>query len=156
MNAPHPLLSSALAQNPGMQGLAARHVEVQGLRYPLTIDLGAGQVVNTVASFTLSFGVAATQKESYMTCFLDWLESHRGQVINHSSLLGLFDRLVEGLEATSGRLAMTFNCMVPNAATHTGSEPWMEYDAEWLVEQQEGKKPVLKSVHQPAKHHYHA
>jgi GTP cyclohydrolase FolE2 len=156
MNAPHPLLSSALAQNPGMQGLADRHVELQGLRYPLTVDLGAGQVVNTVASFTLSFGVPATQKESYMTCFLDWLDAHRGQVISTSNFMNLFERLVQGLDASCGRLRMAFNCMLPNAATSQASVPWMEYDAEWVVEQQEGKKPVLKSLHQPAPSAYHA
>jgi GTP cyclohydrolase FolE2 len=95
-----------IQSQPDLRELRIEAVGIKGVRYPVTIRAGAGQQA-TVASFTMTVGLAAQVKGTHMSRFIELLEA-QVHPLDQAGFMALLEAMLERLGAGSGAIEMRF------------------------------------------------
>jgi GTP cyclohydrolase I len=124
-----------IQSQPDQRELRIDAVGVKGVRYPVTIRSGARQLA-TVASFTMTVGLAAQVKGTHMSRFIELLEA-RDQPLDQASFMAMLDAMLERLGASSGAMEMRFPYFVRKRAPVSAVSSLLDHDVRWRAERSE-------------------
>ena len=104
-------------------------VGVKGLRSPITIRDGA-KLVPTVATFSMTVGLAAATKGTHMSRFIEVLEMQTAALDGRGFKVLLLDMLAR-LDARTGMIEMRFPYFVRKRAPVSRVESRLDYEVCW-------------------------
>ncbi len=125
MNAPTSLKSLSSFDLPDVQGsvdqrhLAIQRVGIKGVRHPLTVRNAAGEKQHSVGRWSLDVALPETKKGTHMSRFVALLEEHR-EPVDVQGLRTLLATMVERLDATAGRIDVSFPFFIAKTAPVSG------------------------------------
>ena len=137
MNAPDKFFLPDVQASADHRALPIQRVGVRGLRYPLAIAAAGGTVQHTVATIEMTVGLAADQKGTHMSRFVELLEAQH-EALDLAGVRALFADMLQRLEASSGRIEARFPWFVRKQAPVSGVASLLDMDATVIVEQTEG------------------
>lgn len=140
MNAPDKFFLPDVQASQDHRALAIQRVGVRGLRYPLMLLDGGGEVQHTVATIEMTVGLPADVKGTHMSRFVELLEAERG-ALDLSGLRTLFADMLVRLEAKSGRIEARFPWFMRKAAPVSGVASLLDLDVMLVLEQLESGQP---------------
>ncbi len=120
---------------PDRRELRIEAVGIKDVRYPVTIRSGARQLA-TVASFTMTVGLAAQVKGTHMSRFIELLEA-RDQPLDRAGFMAMLDAMLERLGASSGAIEMRFPYFVRKRAPVSAVSSLLDHDVRWRAERGE-------------------
>ncbi|HEV2609716.1 MAG TPA: GTP cyclohydrolase FolE2 [Noviherbaspirillum sp.] len=124
--------------------IAIQRVGVKGVRYPVTIRTAAG-VQPTVGTWNMYVHLPEDQKGTHMSRFIGLLEDNRAP-LDVGTFSKLMHRMVELLEADSGRVELSFPYFINKIAPVSGVESLMDYEVGFTGEIRDGKLEVTLRV----------
>ncbi len=142
MNAPENFFLPDVQALPDERRLAIQHVGVKGLRYPVQLPAADGSLVGTVATLALTVGLSPEVKGTHMSRFVELIEGHQG-ALTQDSLLAMLASMLRRLEASSGRIELSFPYFIRKAAPVSGVASLLDYDVTLIAEQRDGEAPGL-------------
>ena len=142
MNAPEYFFLPDVQAAADTRRLAIQNVGVKGLRYPLQLETASGEMLNTVASLALTVGLPPEVKGTHMSRFVELLEGRRG-ALTQDGLFAMLDEMLQRLDASSGRIEITFPYFIRKAAPVSGVESLLDYDVTLIIDQPEGARATL-------------
>jgi len=104
-------------------------VGIKGIRHPVTILTGTGPLP-TIATLSMTVGLAPTTKGTHMSRFVELLEMQRAP-ISVSRFRQMTARMIERLDAQDGTLEIRFPYFVRKVAPVSGVESRLDYDVCW-------------------------
>jgi len=104
-------------------------VGIRGVRYPVTVQSG-DECAATVASFTMTVGLPASDKGTHMSRFVEALES-LPQVLDPPGFRQLLCDVVRRLGARDGAIEMRFTWFARKAAPVSRAESLLDYEVTW-------------------------
>jgi GTP cyclohydrolase I len=104
-----------------------QRVGVKGVRHPLTVRNASGEAQPTVGTWNLDVHLPAHQKGTHMSRFVALLEENKAPLEPATFRKMLGDMLVK-LEATGGRIEVTFPYFVPKTAPVSGVSSLLDYE----------------------------
>jgi GTP cyclohydrolase I len=107
-------------------------VGIKGVRYPLTIS-SKGTSLPTIATLSMTVGLAAATKGTHMSRFIELLEAQTEPLDQHGFKLMLFDML-ERLQAPHGTIEIEFPYFVTKVAPVSGVQSRLDYEVSWVGE----------------------
>ena len=125
-----------IQSRPDQRELRIDAVGIKGVRYPVTIRSGGGQHA-TVASFSMTVGLAAQVKGTHMSRFIELLEAH-GQPLDQAGFMAMLDAMLARLGAGSGAIEMRFPYFVRKRAPVSAVSSLLDHDVRWRAERSEG------------------
>ena len=129
--------------------IAIQRVGVRGVRYPLTLRVGASELP-TVAVWALDVALPAEQKGTHMSRFVAWLDALAAPVDAAFLRTGLADML-ERLHAEEGQIEARFPFFLRKRAPVSGLESLLEYQGAWIAERRAGVTRIWAEVTVPVK-----
>jgi GTP cyclohydrolase I len=130
MNAPERIaLLPDIQSQADSRELAIEAVGVSGVRYPVTILSGTNRLP-TIASWSMTVGLAADIKGTHMSRFIELLEA-RSEAFDQSGFKALLAEMLERLEASSGMIEMRFPYFVQKTAPVSGVKSLLDYEVCW-------------------------
>ncbi len=142
MNAPEHFFLPDVQATADTRRLAIQNVGVKGLRYPLQLATGGGELLNTVASLAMTVGLPPEVKGTHMSRFVELLEGRRG-ALTQDGLFAMLEEMLLRLDASSGRIELAFPYFIRKAAPVSGVESLLDYDVTLIVNQPEGERSTL-------------
>jgi GTP cyclohydrolase I len=142
MNAPERFFLPDVQAATDARRLAIQQVGVRGLRYPLALENGEGERIDTVASVTMTVGLPAEVKGTHMSRFVELLEMRRG-ALTQGGLFRLLADMLRRLDADSGRIELAFPYFIRKRAPVSGVESLLDHDVTLMIEQSPEQIPVL-------------
>lgn len=133
MNAPENIFLPDVQAHADTRQLAIQHVGVRGLRYPMAIQAEDGRIVNTVATLSLGVGLPMDVKGTHMSRFVELLEA-QDAALSLAGLQQMLTAMLQRLEASSGRIELSFPYFIRKAAPVSGVESLLDYDVTWIAE----------------------
>ena len=118
------------------RGLRIDAVGIKGLRYPVTVWVD-GEPQPTVATFTMTVALAAAQRGTHMSRFVELLEAQAG-AWNAARLRTLTVDMLERLGATSGAIELRFPLFLRKRAPVSATQSLLDYEACWRASVDEG------------------
>ena len=109
--------------------LGIEAVGVRDIRCPVTIQSGRRPVA-TVATFTMSVGLAAAARGTHMSRFIELLESQT-QPLDQQGFRALLLRMLARLDARSGEIDMRFPYFVTKTAPVSRVQSQLDYEVRW-------------------------
>ena len=137
MNAPEKFFLPDVQASSDHRALAIQRVGVRGLRYPISVMNGAGEVQHTVATLEMTVGLPPEVKGTHMSRFVEILETARG-ALDLARVRAMFAEMLDRLEADRGRLEARFPFFMRKAAPVSGVESLLDLDAAIVVERLPG------------------
>ncbi len=129
MNAPERIALDDVQSRPERRNLRIDAVGVKGLRYPVTVQAGAAPMP-TIATFSMMVALAATEKGTHMSRFVELLEA-QGKALTVARFQGLAVDMLERLDAPSGEIEMRFPYFVRKAAPVSGVQSQLDHEVCW-------------------------
>lgn len=114
---------------PDSRDLGIEAVGIRDIRCPVRI-LAGRRIVATVATFTMSVGLAATTKGTHMSRFIELLESQARPLDQREFKALLLDMLAR-LDAQSGEIEMRFPYFVTKTAPVSRVQSQLDYEVCW-------------------------
>lgn len=142
MNAPEKFFLPDVQASEDHRALAIQRVGVRGLRYPISLTSGSGEVQHTVATLEMTVGLPPKVKGTHMSRFVEILEAERG-ALDLAGARAMFDQMLDRLEADSGRIEARFPYFMRKAAPVSGVESLLDLDAAIVVERLQGGHSAL-------------
>jgi GTP cyclohydrolase I len=132
MNAPEKIsfLPDVQAQ-PDVRGLRIDAVGIKGVRHPLAIRVG-NRDMWTVATLAMTVGLAATDKGTHMSRFLEVLQA-QAEPLNPRGLRVMLQTMLAALHAETGSIEIRFPYFVRKSAPVSGVQSLTDHDACWRV-----------------------
>lgn len=109
--------------------LAIEAVGISGVRYPVTILSGKNRLT-TIATWSMTVGLAANIKGTHMSRFIELLEA-RSEALDQSGFKALLGEMLERLEASNGMIEMRFPYFIQKAAPVSGVKSLLDYEVCW-------------------------
>jgi GTP cyclohydrolase I len=132
MNAPDKMYLPDVQASADRRNLAIQRVGIKSLKHPVTVASPRGPQPS-VASVDMYVGLAADQKGTHMSRFIDTLQNHR-EPLSMTSLTTLIGRMLHRLDAASGRIEMQLPFFVMKTAPVSGVESLMDYQLAFSIE----------------------
>lgn len=129
MNAPERVALEDVQSRPDSRNLRIDAVGIKGLRYPIAIQAGAA-AVPVIATFSMNVGLAASEKGTHMSRFLELLDSQR-QPLNMRRFMAMVAEMLERLAAQAATIEMRFTYFVRKAAPVSRAQSQLDYDVCW-------------------------
>ncbi|HTH73738.1 MAG TPA: GTP cyclohydrolase FolE2 [Trinickia sp.] len=104
-----------------------QRVGVKGVRHPLTVRTPNGEVQPTVGTWNLDVHLPAHQKGTHMSRFVALLEENKAP-LEAATFRKLLGAMLEKLEATGGRIEVTFPYFVSKTAPVSGVSSLLDYE----------------------------
>jgi GTP cyclohydrolase I len=142
MNAPDRFFLPDVQSATDTRRLAIQNVGVKGLRYPLQLESASGEVLNTVANLTMTVGLPPEVKGTHMSRFVELLEGRRG-ALTQDGLFAMLGEMLQRLDASSGRIEMSFPYFIRKTAPVSGVESLLDYNATLIIDRPEGQHSTL-------------
>ena len=142
MNAPDHFFLPDVQSAADTRRLAIQNVGVKGLRYPMQLETASAEVLNTVVNLTMTVGLPPEVKGTHMSRFVELLEGRRG-ALTQDGLFAMLEEMLRRLDASSGRLEMSFPYFIRKTAPVSGVESLLDYDATLIIDQPEGQNAAL-------------
>jgi GTP cyclohydrolase I len=102
-------------------------VGIRGVSCPVRVEDGHGASQNTVASLNMFVSLAASQRGSHMSRFLELIACD-GIDMTASSIRQLLHRMVEHLEAESGYIEARFPYFIAKSAPVSAAQSLLNYE----------------------------
>jgi GTP cyclohydrolase FolE2 len=149
MNAPERIILDDVQSRPDSRNLRIDAVGIRGVRYPVTLQAGAA-TVRTVATFSMTVALEATDKGTHMSRFIELLEPQQ-EALTMRRFSHLVVSMLERLQAPSGSIEMRFAYFVRKTAPVSGVRSELDYDVTWKGSvSDEGAYCLCMSVAVPA------
>jgi GTP cyclohydrolase I len=130
MNAPVDLsFLPDMQSQPDTRDLRIDAVGIKGVRYPINIRSGK-KLLPTIATLSMTVGLAATAKGTHMSRFIELLEAH-SQALNQDGFKNLVLAMLERLQARSGAIEMRFPYFMRKTAPVSGVQSLLDYEVFW-------------------------
>ncbi|HZS66874.1 MAG TPA: GTP cyclohydrolase FolE2 [Burkholderiales bacterium] len=129
MNAPERIALEDVQSRPDRRNVQIDAVGIKGLRYPIAIQAEEGSVP-VIATFSMTVGLAASEKGTHMSRFVELLDSQR-QPLNMPRFMALVADMLERLRAPAGTIEMRFAYFVRKAAPVSGVQSQLDYEVCW-------------------------
>ena len=142
MNAPEHFFLPDVQSAADTRRLAIQNVGVRGLRYPLQLQAASGEMLNTVANLTMTVGLPPEVKGTHMSRFVELLEG-RSRALTQEGLFAMLEEMLLRLDASSGRIEMSFPYFIRKTAPVSGVESLLDYDATLIIDRPEGQRSTL-------------
>jgi GTP cyclohydrolase I len=142
MNAPDRFFLPDVQSAADTRRLAIQNVGVKGLRYPLQIAGAGGETMNTVATLAMTVGLPPEVKGTHMSRFVELLEGRR-EALSQEGMFQMLEEMLLRLDASSGRIEMSFPYFIRKSAPVSGVESLLDYDATLIIDKPEGGSSVL-------------
>jgi GTP cyclohydrolase I len=104
-----------------------QRVGVKGVRHPLMVRTAGGEVQPTVGTWNLDVHLPAHQKGTHMSRFVALLEENKAP-LEPATFRTLLADMLDKLEATGGRIEVTFPYFVPKTAPVSGVSSLLDYE----------------------------
>ena len=127
MNAPERLPLPDVQSAADTRQLAISRVGIRGIRHPLAWQMDDGTPSMTVATVDMYVGLPAEQRGTHMSRFIEILALH-GRELSGTRVAGMFERMLERLEARSGYIEMRFPVFMEKTAPVSGVKSLLDYD----------------------------
>lgn len=114
-----------------------QRVGVRAVRHPLTLRTPDGQVQATVGVFNMDVHLPAEQKGTHMSRFVALLEE-RKTPLDLAGFRSMLAGMLEKLEATAGRIEVTFPYFITKTAPISGVQSLMDYEVALVGELRDG------------------
>lgn len=142
MNAPEHFFLPDVQSGADNRRLAIQKVGVKGVRYPLVMLDGAGNVQHTVAELTMSVCLPPEVKGTHMSRFIEILEQPRAP-LDAAGMLAMLDAMLKRLEADSGEIEMSFPYFLRKKAPVSGVESQLDYQVRIILSRESGRESVM-------------
>jgi len=129
MNAPERIALHDVQSRPDSRKLRIDAVGVKGMRYPITIRAGE-RLVPTIATFSMTVGLSASEKGTHMSRFVELLEAQTEALSPPRFKAAVVDML-DRLDASSGTIEMQFPYFIRKAAPVSGVQSQLDYEVSW-------------------------
>jgi GTP cyclohydrolase I len=129
MNAPDRVLLADLQASADKRQLTIQQVGIKGLRYPLRIQSGNGQVLSTIARLDMSVGLPPQVKGTHMSRFVEIVEADRPP-LTLEGLREMLSEMLARLGAESGQIGISLPYFVVKRAPVSGVESLLDVDVE--------------------------
>lgn len=124
-------------------------VGIIGVRYPIKIRSGA-KVLSTIASLSMTVGLAAAAKGTHMSRFIELLEA-QARPLDQKGFRKLVLDMLDRLDARSGAIEIRFPYFMRKAAPVSGVQSQLDYEVSWRGSvSDEGRYAIRMSVTVPA------
>ncbi|MGN6649089.1 GTP cyclohydrolase FolE2 [Trinickia sp.] len=122
-----------------------QRVGVKGVRHPLTVRTATGDVQPTVGTWNLDVRLPADQKGTHMSRFVALLEGNKAP-LEPSSFRKMLTEMLDKLEATGGRIEVTFPYFVPKTAPVSGVSSLLDYEVTLAGQAHDGEARTFLRV----------
>jgi len=130
MNAPEKIsFLPDIQSQEDMRNLRIDAVGVKGVRYPISVVAGK-RVVPTVATLSMTVGLAADARGTHMSRFIELLEA-QGQALDPAAFKASVLDMLDRLEARGGTIEMRFPYFVKKTAPVSGVQSLLDYEVYW-------------------------
>ena len=135
------------------RNLAINQVGVRGVRYPVLILLEGGGSMPSVGEFGLSVGLAAEQKGTHMSRFIELLEAanQNGIVLSRKGMQALLEDMLRRLDAATGLIDVSMPFFINKSAPVSGVQSMMDYRLRFIAEKTQEKLAITCEVKVPVK-----
>ncbi len=130
MNAPARIALPDMQARPDTRNTSIDAVGIKGVRYPLTIS-SAGRCLPTIATLSMTVGLAAATKGTHMSRFIELLEAQT-QPLDQGNFKRMVFDMLERLRASHGTLEIQFPYFVRKAAPVSGVQSQLDHEVSWL------------------------
>src|SRR5205823_14298641 len=129
MNAPERIALEDVQSRLDSRNLRIDAVGIKGLRYPIAVQAGAASVP-VVATFSMTVRLAASEKGTHMSRFVELLDSQR-QPLSMPRFMAMVADMRERLGAPAGMIELRFAYFVRKVAPVSGAQSQLDYDVYW-------------------------
>lgn len=129
MNAPEKITLHDVQSQLDSRNIRIDAVGIKGMRYPVTIQVGE-KLVQTIATLSMTVGLAAIAKGTHMSRFIELLEAQTG-ALDTLRFKGIVFDMLDRLEAHSGAIEMRFPYFVKKTAPISGVQSQLDYEVCW-------------------------
>jgi GTP cyclohydrolase FolE2 len=130
MNAPEKIsFLPDIQSQQDMRNLRIDAVGVKGVRYPISV-LAGKRVVPTIATLSMTVGLAADAKGTHMSRFIELLEAQE-QALDPAGFKATVLDMLDRLEARGGTIEMRFPYFVKKTAPVSGVQSLLDYEVCW-------------------------
>ena len=109
-----------------LRNMPINQVGIKDLRFPIRLKTASGEQA-TVARLTMTVRLSADQKGTHMSRFVALMETQQA-AINFDELNNLTQKMLELLDADSGKISISFPFFRQKAAPVSGIQSLMDYD----------------------------
>jgi GTP cyclohydrolase I len=129
--------------------LAIQRVGVKGVRYPLTLKVGAAEQ-STAARWALDVALPAEQKGTHMSRFVAWLEALEAPM-DAAELQRQLTLMLDKLHASEGRIEARFAFFIKKRAPVSGLQSLLDHEGAFIAERRNGQDAIWFEVGVPVK-----
>ena len=149
MNAPEKFFLHDVQSGPEHRNVRIDAVGIRGLRYPVSIRTASGAQAS-VATFSMSVALAAAERGTHMSRFVELLQAQR-RPLTPARFKTLVADMVARLGADGGAVEMRFAYFVTKTAPVSGVPSRVDYEVCWRGERSEdGARRLWMEVSVPA------
>lgn len=109
-----------------LRNMPINQVGIKDLRFPIRLRTASGEQA-TVARLTMTVRLSADQKGTHMSRFVALMETQQA-AIDFDELNNLTQKMLELLDADSGKISISFPFFRQKAAPVSGIQSLMDYD----------------------------
>jgi GTP cyclohydrolase IB len=131
---------------PDTRQIAIQRVGVRAVRHPLTVRTQDGSAQPTIGTWNLDVHLPAEQKGTHMSRFVALLEAHRAVPLEPTTLRAMLAAMLDKLEASAGRIEVTFPYFVNKTAPVSGVESLLDYEVTLTGETRNGATRLFLKV----------
>ena len=113
---------------PDTRQIPIQRVGVKAVRHPLTVRTQDGSAQPTIGVWNLDVHLPAEQKGTHMSRFVALLEEHRHVALEPATFRTMLAAMLEKLEASAGRIEVTFPYFVNKTAPVSGVQSLLDYE----------------------------
>lgn len=139
MNAPERLPLPDIQSQPDTRNIRINAVGIKGVRYPVTIR-SLAQPVATIATLSMTVGLAAAVKGTHMSRFIELLEA-RKESLGRQEFVAMTIDMLGRLQADSGTIEMRFPYFVRKSAPVSGVQSLLDLEVSWTCSVSRGQAP---------------
>jgi len=122
-----------------------QRVGVKGVRHPLTVKTGAGDVQPSVGTWNLDVHLPADQKGTHMSRFVALLEENKTP-LEPATFRTMLAAMLEKLESQAGRIEVSFPYFVKKVAPVSGVESLLDYEVTLTGDVRNGEMRLFLTV----------
>jgi Uncharacterized conserved protein len=126
-----------------------QRVGIRGVRHPMLVAGADGQAQPTVATWTLTVALPATEKGTHMSRFVALLEQYRTQPMTPARFCEMAREMLPLLHAERGDITAAFPYFIDKAAPVSGVRSLMDYELQWVARAQGDDVEFEMSVQVP-------
>ncbi|WP_323071996.1 GTP cyclohydrolase FolE2 [Mycetohabitans endofungorum] len=146
MNQMNPaFLMPDVQSTPDTRQIPIQRVGIRAVRHPLTVRTAQGDVQPTVGSWNLNVYLPAEQKGTHMSRFIALLDQAQTP-LDIAHFRAMLATMLEKLEATAGRIEVTFPYFIRKTAPVSGVQSLLDYEVTLSVDARDGATRLFAKV----------